>query len=149
MFIIHMPVKYINLSSLSANPQYKATMTDEELYESLIINNNKFKKNNLIKIMLIKINLGPLPVTLQYDTSQRYEFIVKNQTGREIWRWSKDKFFTPIAESITLNSGESKVYSVIWNIPKEIESGFYIVEGWNAAKELKQIKFSMPVTIIP
>lgn len=149
MSMKYMPMQYISLSSLSANQQYKATITDIKLYESLIVNNNKFKKNNLLKIILIKTNLGSQPINLHYHTSQRYDFVIRDCTGKELWQWSTNKSFAQVAEDIILNPTDSKAYSEIVTFPNEFQPGFYTIEGWNAAQELKEIKLSIPITIIP
>jgi hypothetical protein len=42
------------------------------------------------------VNHGPRPVTLQFRDSQRYDFLIWNVQGQEVWRCSADQLFTPM-----------------------------------------------------
>ncbi|MBN2354083.1 MAG: hypothetical protein JXD23_16040 [Spirochaetales bacterium] len=54
-------------------------------------------------------NVSSRPVTLNFMTSQRYDFIVSYQ-GKVLWQWSKDKVFLQVIGSITLKPGQSISY---------------------------------------
>jgi len=33
------------------------------------------------------------PFTFQFPSGQRYDFVIENEKGEEVWRWSRDKMF--------------------------------------------------------
>ncbi|WHH57219.1 BsuPI-related putative proteinase inhibitor [Petroclostridium sp. X23] len=146
---MHVPKKYIKMTDLGAKPQYDAAMMEEGLYESLILNNYQFRRNSLLKILLVKVNLGCKEAELHYNTGQRYEFVIKDRMNTEKWKWSVGKEFVPIDESLALEVGKSKVYSALWRIPKDSEPGIYMLEGWNTAEQLKDKKLKVRFNVIP
>ena len=64
-----------------------------------------------VKMKLEAKNVGVLPITLEFLTSQRFDFIVMFN-DRELWRWSKDKVFLQVVDWETLLPGESLVYKI-------------------------------------
>ena len=42
------------------------------------------------------------PITLHYRTTQRYEIVITNSEGGEVWRWSKGKAFGEVLEEVSL-----------------------------------------------
>ncbi len=87
-----------------------------------------------VRIWLYKINVSPLPVSLTYPSSQRFDFSVSGVTG-EVWRWSDGRAFLPVVETIVLLPGQSLFYSEIWpqitSIGRRVLPGVYRVSGWN------------------
>ncbi len=69
----------------------------------------------------------PLPMTLSitnandqqvertYNTGQRYDFVVFDTMGIEIWRWAYRTGFTQALVEVTFEPGETVTYSVVWN----------------------------------
>lgn len=65
----------------------------------------------VIKMALQVYNYSQLPVTFDFTTSQRYDFAIYDSRGREVWRWSDDKAFLQVTGQLTLQPGESVVYT--------------------------------------
>lgn len=88
---------------------------------------------------LTKVNTNRFPVQLVYNTSQRFDFsVVRVATGREVWRWSVGRFFTPAIQRIRLDPGETTSQSVEWravnNRGNPVPPGAYRVLGENLAR---------------
>ena len=49
-----------------------------------------------IALTLEVANRGPRPVTLQFPTAQRYDIVVHDSQGREVWRWSAGQMFAQV-----------------------------------------------------
>lgn len=48
-------------------------------------------------MMTLKIfNYTDEEITLKFNTSQRYEFIIEEKEGHELWRWSRGRMFTMV-----------------------------------------------------
>ena len=91
------------------------------------------------RFTLTKRNTNPFPVILRYTTTQRFDFAVRSvATGREVWRWSFNRFFAQVIEEIRLSPGETTSQSVIWdgtnNFGVPVPSGRYILRGENLAR---------------
>jgi len=80
-----------------------------------------------VRISVTVTNRGMNPVELIFMSAQRYDFIVVKD-DREVWRWSNNKMFAMVLESLLLKSGEKQTYMETWE-PKCITSGEYEVIG--------------------
>jgi len=52
---------------------------------------------------------------LQFPDGQTHDFVVKDFTGKEIWRWSKGRMFTSAMRSETLKGKEDTIYEESWS----------------------------------
>jgi len=55
------------------------------------------------------------PITLYYRTTQRYDIVVTDPEGKEVWRWSKDKAFGEVVEQVSLKANEALAFSEAWD----------------------------------
>lgn len=87
-----------------------------------------------VDLTLLKANLSPLPAYFTYPTSQRYDFAVY-YNSLEIWRWSYDKVFIQVTETVALRPGQSVAYREFWpqtnNLGQPVPPGIYTVRAWN------------------
>ena len=61
-------------------------------------------------IMTLKVfNYTKEDVTFYFNTAQRYDFIIEDEEGNEIWRWSKDKMFAMVLGEETLGSANLEI----------------------------------------
>jgi hypothetical protein len=63
------------------------------------------------------------PVTLEFNTGQRYDMEVADAEGRPLWRWSDDMMFTQAVGREIVLAGESLRYAARWPAPS---AGEYI-----------------------
>ena len=61
----------------------------------------------VINMALQVYNYSRIPVTLDFTTSQRYDFAIYNSKGREVWRWSDDKAFLQVLGQVTVRANQS------------------------------------------
>jgi hypothetical protein len=80
-----------------------------------------------VKISVTLTNKGLTPLELIFTSSQRHDVIVLKE-GVEVWRWSNNKMFAMVLESLLLKPGEKQTYMETWE-PKCITSGEYEVIG--------------------
>ena len=71
------------------------------------------------------------PITLYYRTTQRYEIVISDAEGKEVWRWSKDKAFGEVVEQVSLQANESLGFNESWdqrdNDGQPVPTGNYTV----------------------
>jgi hypothetical protein len=82
----------------------------------LLLTSNKavYAEGEPVELTLQVVNRGPRPVTLQFRDSQRYDFLIQNAQGQEVWRWSANQMFAQILGQETLSSDGGKLtYRVV------------------------------------
>ncbi|WP_073165239.1 BsuPI-related putative proteinase inhibitor [Desulfofundulus australicus] len=111
-----------------------------------------YRRGETISLTLAKVNIQNSPVTLNYPTGQRFDFVVLRD-GREVWRWSHGRSFTQVAGRVVLRPGESQTFRVTWdqrnNAGNLVVPGNFVVRGYNVARGLAQQFVSLPVSIAP
>ena len=81
---------------------------------------------------LVVFNFGEHPVTFHFTSSQRFDFVIRNSDGKEMYRWSDGRGFLTVMGSETLNNDMLK-YNV--RIPLDLGNlehypdGLYTLEG--------------------
>ena len=54
-------------------------------------------------------------VELRFPSGKTHEFVVRDESGREVWRWSKSRMFTQGLQNKLVKSKEIAVFSERWN----------------------------------
>jgi len=52
---------------------------------------------------------------LQFPDGQTHDFVVKDFTGKEIWRWSEGRMFTSAMRSETLKGKGHTIFAESWD----------------------------------
>ncbi len=95
-------------------------------------------------------NINKNPIKLTYTSAKKYDFIVKNGDGVEVWHWSQDKMFTQQLSEETLPAGKSLKFSTKWTKINDdgeaVKPGKYIIYGkWQAQGFNKIVKASVDI----
>lgn len=108
-----------NKTSGERNMNYGISMTNDKM---------KYSVGEPIKMTLKIFNYTQEEISFQFTTSQRYDFIIEDKEGEEIWRWSKDKMFAMVLgeETLGLDSPEI-IYTAEYK--GELDPGYYKVTG--------------------
>jgi hypothetical protein len=80
------------------------------------------------------------PVRLPFNSSQRFDVVLKNQRGEQVYRWSSDKLFNPVVTeeffegertySFTIELPQGQAYNFITGELISVADGVYDVEAW-------------------
>jgi hypothetical protein len=94
-------------------------------------------------------NTGPQPLILQFNSGQRYDLVIRDSKGDQIYQWSQGKFFTQALGRLELK-GE-QIYFL--EIPladragRTYPEGRYTLEAWLATSEGKAYAATVPFEI--
>ncbi|WP_180953562.1 BsuPI-related putative proteinase inhibitor [Bacillus sp. T33-2] len=78
---------------------------------------------------------GQNSIELQFPTSQRYEIVVKDETGNRVFQFSEGKAFAQVLGSLTLRPGEDITWKEEWDY---IQGGTRLKQGeYTVYAELK------------
>ena len=86
-------------------------------------------------IMTLKIfNYTREDIVFHFNTSQRYDFIIEDEVGNEVWRWSEDMMFAQmLGEEILGPTNTEVIYTAEYR--NELSPGYYKMIGVFIAQE--------------
>jgi hypothetical protein len=86
-------------------------------------------------IMTLKIfNYTKEDINFQFNTSQRYDFIIEDEEGNEIWRWSQNMMFAmALGEEILGSNNPIIIYATEYK--GKLSPGYYKITGIFVAQE--------------
>ena len=74
-----------------------------------------FSQGEPVSMTLSISNCGDEEVIRFYSSGQRYDFVVSDTEGQDVWRWSHDKAFIQVIGSQVLVPSETVTYTEVWN----------------------------------
>ncbi len=80
-------------------------------------------------MMTLKIfNHTEEEITFHFNTGQRYDFIIEDEEGSKIWRWSQDMMFTMVLGEETLGPTNTEIIYTAGYRDK-LSPGYYKITG--------------------
>jgi len=111
-----------------AVPQEARTaMPDAQLTVSLATDKPRYAPGEPIALTLSATNGTAQPVTLQFSSGQRYDFVIEDAAGRTFWQWSADRGFIQMLGDETVSVGAALVYRE--RVEQRLASGAYRITG--------------------
>lgn len=116
---------YGNATSEERNVNYGISMTTDKMSYSV----------GEPVIMTLKIfNYTEEDVVFHFNNSQRYNFIIEDEEGNEVWRWSQDMMFTMVLGKETLEPNNPEIiYTAEYK--GELVPSFYKITGIFVAQD--------------
>lgn len=102
--------------------QIKGLVAEVLLQDKIVNNWEKFNVHLLLK------NTSAVKQTLQFNSGQRFDFIIKDQKGRIVYRWSQGKMFVQTTSKVTLNPNQSMLFSGVLEL-RNMKPGLYELYG--------------------
>lgn len=84
------------------------------------------------------------PVTLEFSSSQRFEFVVSDKSGKRVWASSEEEAFLMVLGQESIPEGEYREYNESW-IPER--SGEYRVIGRVTASNRNDLQLSRDMEV--
>jgi len=81
----------------------------------LKIKERRFRVGEVLSFSLEISNTQDKTLKLFFPTSKIYDFAVYDESGKEVYRWSRNKLFTQVITRIVLKPKETKVFSLEWD----------------------------------
>lgn len=108
-------------------PQAQAEDT-KGLNATLTADKATYAAGEPIALTLRVVNASPKPVRLSFRTAQRFDLVVEDGQGREIWRWSAGRLFAQAfgEETLKPSGGEFVARATAEG---KFPSGAYTVKG--------------------
>lgn len=86
-------------------------------------------------IMTLKIfNYIEEDITFHFNTSQKYDFIIEDGEGKEVWRWSEDRMFAMMLGEEVLGPTNPEV-TYIGEYTNNLSPGYYKITGIFVAQD--------------
>jgi hypothetical protein len=73
-------------------------------------------------------NVTDRPLSLEFSTTQRYDFAITTLAGEGVWHWSAARSFAQAEGTEALRPGESRRFSATW--PGGGRVGDYVATAW-------------------
>ncbi|MCK4241539.1 MAG: hypothetical protein KAX30_07935 [Candidatus Atribacteria bacterium] len=87
-----------------------------------------------IKLTVKIFNYTEEDIVFHFNTAQRHDFIIEDEEGNEIWRWSKDKMFAMVLGEEILGPTNSEVtYTAEYR--NKLSPGYYKITGFFVAQD--------------
>ena len=119
------PVAYGNTTSEERNMNYGISMMTDKMSSSV----------GEPIIMTLKIfNYTEEDIIFHFNNSQRFDFIIEDEEGNEIWRWSEGRMFAMMLGEETLGLTNSEIIYIAEYTDK-LSPGYYKVTGFFVAQD--------------
>ena len=114
-----------NATSEERNMNYGISMSTDKM---------SYAVGEPIKLTVKIFNCNEEDVIFHFNTSQRYDFIIEDEEGNEVWRWSEGRMFAQmLGEEILGPTNIEIIYSVKYK--DKLNPGYYKVTGFFVAQE--------------
>ena len=101
---------------------------------SLTTDTMSYSVGELITMTLKIFNYTEEDVVFHFNTSKRYDFIIEDEEGNEIWCWSKDRMFAMMLGEETFGPDSPEIiYATEYQ--SQLSPGYYKVTGILVAKD--------------
>ena len=114
-----------NTTSEGVNMNYGISMTTDKMSYSI---------GEPVIMTLIIFNYNEEDIIFHFNNSQRYDFIIKDENGNEIWRWSEGRMFAQmLGEEVLGPTNTEIIYKVEYR--DKLSPGYYKVTGFFVAQD--------------
>ena len=101
---------------------------------SIMIDKMSYSVGEPIMMTLKIFNYVEEDVVFNFNTSQRYDFIIEDEEGNEIWRWSEGRMFAQmLGEEILGPRNPEVIYTAEYK--DKLSPGYYKITGIFIAKD--------------
>jgi len=96
-------------------------------------NKANYSPGEKVQIRIKATNISKEEISTYYGSSQKYDLLVTDRNGKEIWRWSRGKMFLMAISPFRLKPKESIKFNYAWdqrdNSGRQVKSGEYFIKG--------------------
>ena len=121
----------LGLAGLAAGQEAPRTdpFSEPAFGASLSTNKPAYGAGEPIRITFEVFNRTPTAVRLKFASAQRFDFVIANAAGNEVWRWSAGRMFATVMGQETLGPDSPRlVYEATF--AGELAPGAYRIKAW-------------------
>lgn len=74
-----------------------------------------YDSGQVVEVALTATNTGGAPVSVTFTSGQRFDLVIRRPRGDAVWRWSHDKAFIQVIQTVTLQPGQSLSFRIPWD----------------------------------
>lgn len=119
------------------------------IYE-LNVDRKTYSRGKHMEFTFKKCNATSRNRILNYNTEQRFDIVVLRK-GREVWRWSEDRYFDCCTGTKEYRPGQCRSYKATWDLRNKkgryVASDEYTIRATDMAKELRNIYIDSEIVI--
>ena len=144
------PVARDNANTLqTGNPSVGRIISG--LRYTLTTDRTRYQRGQRVNITFTKCNVSGSTIRLRYNTSQRFDFVAL-RNGREVWRWSDDRFFTQAAETVVLRPGACQTFRATWDLRNNqgnfVAADVFTIRAFNIARSLSGFSVQTNIQVV-
>lgn len=136
----------------TTNTNTQAEKIVDQLKISATTSSNEVKPGETLRLKLSIENTGKETQELTFNSSQRFDVRVEDESGREIWRWSDGRVFAQVIETVAIQPGKSISFDAEWpgidSAEKPVSPGDYSVFAWFTADNLRSEELEIKVSVV-
>lgn len=117
----------------SASNEEEAESGEENMIEELAFQLKADNQGDAIHVTLQLVNESAETKELTFTSGQRYDLIIRSDSGDELYNYAADMMFTQAIETVTLEADEEFVIEETWETEGE---GPFTIEGEITASEV-------------
>ncbi len=117
---------------------------ESQLTVRLTTDRDSYEGDQPIRLQLVLENEGSEPVTLQFTTSQRYDFEIRSAEDELVWRWSDEMGFAQMLGSEIVEPGGRLRYEEEFSMA--LDAGTYRVIGYITARDV-DLRDELEITV--
>ena len=115
----------------------------------LIFSVTAFPGEEGVQIQLLLYNNSDGDKNITFNTSQMFDFTIKNKSGERVYRYSEGKSFLQALQTIRLKKGGTKIWKESWNYTqkgKRVPVGSYTIEARLLGEDMSG--FDLPIRAV-
>lgn len=116
---------YGNITPEERNLNYGISMMTDKMSYSV---------DEPIKMTFKIFNYTEEEIIFHFNTGQRYDFMIEDEKGKEVWRWSQDMMFAMMLGEEALGPTNPEV-TYIGEYTNNLSPGYYKITGILVAKD--------------
>lgn len=120
----------IGASGTPVERTWESTASSNQLTLALRLDANKYKVGDRMNVTLRLTNGANSRVTLVFSSSQKFDFEVVDESGKEVQKWSSGRFFLQVITEIALEPGETLEQTL--PLVTDLPTGSYVIKGMTA-----------------
>ncbi|MFN7924802.1 MAG: BsuPI-related putative proteinase inhibitor [Bryobacteraceae bacterium] len=105
-------------------------LSEPELTTSLSLDRAVYRRGQAISARLTLRNTQPEPVELNFSSGQRYDMVIRNEKGEQVFQWSIGTLFVAVTGTEKVGPGQR---TWVIDADRELPPGRYVAEAWITA----------------